>query len=90
MCFTQENGKKVVLRGMTGNTPRVVIVKCMEAIFRREDIVYVVESKILVRVDKKGGNHYSPEIRKIMVMHRKVFEPIPPRAPPDRGFEHII
>jgi hypothetical protein len=22
--------------------------------------------------------------------HNKVFEPIPPRAPPDRGFEHII
>jgi hypothetical protein len=25
-----------------------------------------------------------------MDRHSKVFEPIPPRAPPDRGFEHII
>jgi hypothetical protein len=40
MSFTEENGKKVVLRGMTGNTPRVVTSKCMEAIFRREDIAY--------------------------------------------------
>ena len=42
MSFTEESGKKVVLRGMSGNTPRVVIAKCMEAIFRREDIVYDV------------------------------------------------
>jgi hypothetical protein len=41
MSFTGENGEKVVLRGMTGNTPRVVTTKRMEAIFRREDIVYV-------------------------------------------------
>jgi hypothetical protein len=42
MSFTEENGKKVVLRGMTRNTPRVVTKKCMEAIFRREDIAYAV------------------------------------------------
>ena len=35
MSFTEETGKKVVLRGMTGNRPRLVIEKCMEAIFRR-------------------------------------------------------
>jgi hypothetical protein len=40
MSFTKENGKKVVLRGMIGNTLRVVTTKHMEAIFRREDIVY--------------------------------------------------
>jgi hypothetical protein len=35
MSFTEENAKKVVLRGITGNTSRVVTTKCMEAIFRR-------------------------------------------------------
>jgi hypothetical protein len=40
MSFIEENGKKVVLRGMTGNTPTVVTTKRMEAIFRREDIAY--------------------------------------------------
>jgi hypothetical protein len=40
MSFTEETGKKVVLRNMTGNTPRVVTTKRMEAIFRREDIAY--------------------------------------------------
>jgi hypothetical protein len=54
MYFTEENEKKVVLRGMTGNTPRVVTEKRMEAIFRREDIAYVAKYIILVRVDKKG------------------------------------
>jgi hypothetical protein len=90
MSFNEENGKKVMLRGMTGNTPRVVTTKRMEAIFRREDIVYAVECRISVQVDKKGHPHYSQDIQKIIDMHNKVFEPIPPRAPPDRGFEHII
>jgi hypothetical protein len=35
MSFTKENGKKVSLRGMTRNTPRVVTTKRMEPIFRR-------------------------------------------------------
>jgi hypothetical protein len=90
MSFTKENGKKVVLRGMSGNTPRVVTAKRMEAIFRREDIAYVVECRISVRVDKKGETHYSPEIQRIINKHNKVFGLIPPGAPPDRGFEHII
>jgi hypothetical protein len=73
ISFTKENGKKVVLGGMTCNTPRVVTSKCMEAIFRREDIIYAIECKISVRVDKKGETHYSPEIKKIMDRHSKVF-----------------
>jgi hypothetical protein len=48
MYFMEESGKTVVLRGMTGNTPRVVTTKRMEAIFRREDIVYAIECKISV------------------------------------------
>jgi hypothetical protein len=44
----------------------------------------------LVQVDKKGDTHYSPEIKRIIDKHIKVFEPIPPGAPPDRGFKHII
>jgi hypothetical protein len=41
-------------------------------------------------VDKKGETHYTPEIKKIMDRDSKVFKPIPPGAPPDRGFDHII
>ena len=40
MSFIEETWKKVVLRGMKGNTPRVVTTKCMEGIFRREDNTY--------------------------------------------------
>jgi hypothetical protein len=76
MSFTEEGGKKVVLRSMSGNTARVVTAKRMEAIFRREDIVYVVECRISVRVDKKGKVHYSLEIQRIIDKHNKVFGPI--------------
>jgi hypothetical protein len=41
-----------VLRGMTGNSAKVVTAKRMEAIFRREEIVYAVECRIAARVDE--------------------------------------
>ena len=41
-------------------------------------------------VDKKGKIHYTPEIQEIIDKHGKVFGPIPPGVPLDRGFEHII
>jgi hypothetical protein len=43
MYFTEEGGRKVVLQGMTCNSAKVVTTKRMEAIFGREEIVYVVE-----------------------------------------------
>jgi len=57
MSFTEESGKKVVLRGMSGNTLRVVITKNMEAIFKREDIVYDTECRISICFYKKGETH---------------------------------
>ena len=68
----------------------MVTTKHMEAIFQREDIVYAIECKISVRVDKKGETHYTPKIKKIMDRHKSIFEPIPLGAPPDRGFDHMI
>jgi hypothetical protein len=41
-------------------------------------------------VDKRGKIHYAPEIHGIIDKHGKVFGPIPPGVPPDRGFVHII
>jgi hypothetical protein len=49
MSFVEEGGRKVVLRGMTGNSARVVTAKRMEAIFRREEIVYAAECKVSAR-----------------------------------------
>jgi hypothetical protein len=48
---------------MTGNFARVVTTKRMEAIFRREEIVYATECRILALVDEKGKVHYTPEIK---------------------------
>jgi hypothetical protein len=90
MSFTEEGGRKVVLRGMTGNAAKVVTAKRMEAIFRRDEIVYTVECRIMTCVDEQGKSHYTPEIKEILDRHHKVFGPIPPGVPPDRGFEHII
>jgi hypothetical protein len=70
---------------MTGNSSRVVMVKRMEAIFRREEIVYVAECKISTPVDEKGKVHYTPEIKRILDKRHKVFGPIPPRCATRQG-----
>jgi hypothetical protein len=75
---------------MTGNSTRVFTAKRMEAIFRREEIVYAAECKISTWVDEKGKLHYTLEIKRILDKHHKVFGPIPSGVPPDRGFEQII
>jgi hypothetical protein len=90
MSFVEEGGRKVVLRGMTSNSTRVVTAKRMEAIFRREEIIYAIECKVSTWVDEKGKVHYTPEIKRILNKHQKVFGPSPLGVPPDRGFEHII
>jgi len=79
-----------MLRGMTSNSARVVTTKRMEAIFRREEIVYATECKVSTRVDEKGKVHYTPKIKKILDRYHKVFGPIPLGVPLDRGFENII
>jgi hypothetical protein len=43
ISFTEESGRKLVLRGMSSNTARVVTTKHMEAIFGREEIVYAAK-----------------------------------------------
>jgi hypothetical protein len=55
MSFIEEGGQKVVLQGMTGNSS-----KRMEAIFKREEIVYAVECQISTCVDEQGKVHYTP------------------------------
>jgi hypothetical protein len=60
MSFTEESGRKVVLRGMSGNTARVITTKRMEAIFRRKEIAYAAECRISAHMDKKGKVHYAP------------------------------
>jgi hypothetical protein len=75
---------------MTNNSSKVVMAKRMEAIFRREEIVYAAECRISACVDEQGKVHCTPEIQEIIDKHNKVFGPILLGVPPDRGFEHII
>jgi hypothetical protein len=43
MSFNTDEGKRVTLKGMTWDSPRIVIAKKMHAIFKREEIAYAVE-----------------------------------------------
>jgi hypothetical protein len=63
MSFNGENVKRVTLREMSGNAPRVVTTKHMEAIFKREDIVYAAKCLISIQLDKEGHPHYSHDIQ---------------------------
>ena len=62
MSFNSKEGKMVTLNGMTYNSPRVVSTKCMEAIFRCEDVAYVAECLVSIQTTQEGCQHYSQEI----------------------------
>jgi hypothetical protein len=89
MSFNTEEGKRVTLKGMTRDSPRVVTTKKKHAIFRQEEIVFAVEFFIMDTID--GTNKQYPlDIQRILHKHKRVFEPIPPEQHPNKGFEHII
>jgi hypothetical protein len=82
MSFNSKYGKRIMLKGMTGDAPRVVIAKRMQVIFRREQVAYATEC-LVMNVGHEGSEQYSPYIQKILHKN-KVFGQIPPEKPPDR------
>jgi hypothetical protein len=90
MSFKYTNGSRVVLRSMSTRAPRAVSVKRMEWIFHHSDVAYDAECLITTQKDSEGQQHYHPQIERLLRHYEPVFGPIPPRRPPDRGFEHTI
>jgi hypothetical protein len=54
MGFRDQDGKKVVLRGMSTGEPKTVSAKRMERIFRHGEVAYVAECLITTQKDSKG------------------------------------
>jgi hypothetical protein len=78
MSFNSEEGKKVTLKGMTENSPKVVSTKRMEAIFRHGDVAYATECLVVTQSTQEKHHSYSGDMQRIIDKHRKVFGPIPP------------
>jgi hypothetical protein len=49
MSFNFEEGKRVNLKGMTENTPKVLLEKRMEDVFRHGDVAYVAECLVVTQ-----------------------------------------
>jgi hypothetical protein len=54
MGFKDQDGKKVVLRGMPTREPRTVLAKSVERIFIHGEVAYVVECLITTQKDSEG------------------------------------
>jgi hypothetical protein len=63
MGFIDQDGKKVVLRGMSTRAPRTVSTKRMERIFRHGEVAYVAECLITTRKDSEDRQQYHTEIK---------------------------
>jgi hypothetical protein len=90
MGFRDQDGKKVVLRGMLTGAPRTVSAKRMERIFRHGEVAYATKCLITTQKDSEGRQQYHTEIKNLLGRHQQVFEAIPLGRPPDMGFEHTI
>jgi hypothetical protein len=62
MSFNYEEGKRVTLKGMTENTPRVVSTKRMEVVLRNGDVAYVEECLFVTQNTQDKHHHYSLDI----------------------------
>jgi hypothetical protein len=54
MGFRDQDGKKVVLRGMSIGAPRTVLAKRMDSIFIHGEVAYAAECLITTQKDSKG------------------------------------
>jgi hypothetical protein len=91
MEFQDQDGKRVVLRGMNTYPPKVVTAKKMEAVMRQDDIARVAEFHISVQRSKGGEPNCPRGIHDLFRVFREhiVFGDVHPGRPPDREFEDI-
>jgi hypothetical protein len=66
MGFRDQDGKKVVLRGMSTGAPRTVSAKRMERIFRHGEVAYAAECLITTQKDSKDRQQYHTEIKNLL------------------------
>jgi hypothetical protein len=58
MGFKYQDGKKVVLRGMSIGAPRTVLAKRMERIFRHGELAYATKCLITTQKYLEGQQQY--------------------------------
>jgi hypothetical protein len=90
MRFNTTNDKKVVLRGMSNDGPKIVPTKRIEALFRHGDVLCVAECLITAHENVEDRQHHHVDIKALLSKREKLFGHIPPGRSPNRGFEHTI
>jgi hypothetical protein len=86
----EKGGQRVILRGMSIGTPRIMPNQCMEVLFGYGDVAFVEECLITMEKPSQYFQHYHADIQAFPGKHERVFEQFPVGIPPDRGFEHVI
>jgi hypothetical protein len=66
MGFRDQDGKKVSLRGMSTEVPRIVSAKRMERIFRHGEVAYATKCLITTQEDSEGRKQYHIEIKNLL------------------------
>lgn len=85
------DGKKRILRALSDGGPKEVSSCRMETIIKHRDILWATRCFVSSKAhSSQDGNSFHIDIKHILDKHGVVFGDIPPRVPPDRGFEHVI
>ena len=66
MGFIDQDGKKVVLRGMSKGAPRKISAKRMESIFIHGEVSYAAECLITTQKDLEGRQQYDTEMKNLL------------------------
>jgi hypothetical protein len=66
MGFRDQDGKKVVLRGMSIGAPKTVSTKRMERIFRHGEVSYATKCLITTQNDSESRQQYHTKIKNLL------------------------
>lgn len=80
----------MVLRGLSKGGPCVVSFKCIERLFRHDQIEWVVECIVMSSNIHEVKRTYPPDVQELLAKRSNVFDSIPLGRPLDRGIEHVI
>jgi len=64
--FRDQDGKKVVQRGMSTGAPKIVLAKSMERIFRHGEVAYATDCLITTQKESEGQQQYHTEIKNLL------------------------
>ena len=83
-------GQKYKLQGFQAPATQIVSSQQMKKIIRKGATAYLLQCSQMEAQETKGENAKPSKIQELIQKHKKVFQDLPMKLPPERNIEHTI